>query len=181
MTAFTTINPATETELVGYDLMSADAAFDKIETCHAAFLDWRTKSHAERAPYLRKIAEILRDRADEYAHLMTEETGKLLRDGKTEVELCAQIFEYTAEQGPDVLADEDRQHGPDGKRGTVAYCPIGVIYSVQPWNFPVYQPTRVLASNLMAGNGVILKHASICTGSGLMLRDICVEAGLHEG
>ena len=181
MTAFTTINPATETELVGYDLMSADAAFDKIETCHAAFLDWRTKSHAERAPYLRKIAEILRDRADEYAHLMTEETGKLLRDGKTEVELCAQIFEYTAEQGPDVLADEDRQHGPDGKRGTVAYCPIGVIYSVQPWNFPVYQPTRVLASNLMAGNGVILKHASICTGSGLMLRDICVEAGLPEG
>ncbi|MEO1362633.1 MAG: NAD-dependent succinate-semialdehyde dehydrogenase [Pseudomonadota bacterium] len=181
MTAFTTINPATETELVGYDLMSADAAFDKIETCHAAFLDWRTKSHAERAPYLRKIADILRDRADEYAHLMTEETGKLLRDGKTEVELCAQIFEYTAEQGPDVLADEDRQHGPDGKRGTVAYCPIGVIYSVQPWNFPVYQPTRVLASNLMAGNGVILKHASICTGSGLMLRDICIEAGLPEG
>ncbi|MEO0670084.1 MAG: NAD-dependent succinate-semialdehyde dehydrogenase [Pseudomonadota bacterium] len=181
MTAFTTINPATETELVGYDLMSADAAFDKIETCHAAFLDWRTKSHAERAPYLRKIAEILRDRADEYAHLMTEETGKLLRDGKTEVELCAQIFEYTAEQGPDALADEDRQHGPDGKRGTVAYCPIGVIYSVQPWNFPVYQPTRVLASNLMAGNGVILKHASICTGSGLMLREICIEAGLSEG
>ncbi|APX10563.1 NAD-dependent succinate-semialdehyde dehydrogenase [Tateyamaria omphalii] len=181
MTAFSTINPATETKLAGYDLMSPDAAFDKIQKCHAAFLDWRQKSHTERAPYLRDIAKVLRSKADEYANLMTEETGKLLRDGKTEVELCAQIFEYTAEHGPDMLADEERQHGADGKQGFVAYCPIGVIYSIQPWNFPVYQPTRVLASNLMAGNGVILKHASICTGSGLMLRDICLEAGLPEG
>ena len=181
MTTFSTINPATETELAEYDLMSPDQAFDKIETCHAAFLDWQTKSHSDRAPYLRQIANVLREKADEFANLMTEETGKLLRDGKTEVELCAQIFEYTADHGPEILADEDRQHGADGKQGFVAYCPIGVIYSVQPWNFPVYQPTRVLASSLMAGNGVILKHASICTGSGLMLRDICLEAGLPEG
>jgi succinate-semialdehyde dehydrogenase/glutarate-semialdehyde dehydrogenase len=62
----------------------------------------------------------------------------------------------------------------------VSYCPIGVIYSVQPWNFPIYQPVRVLAANLMAGNGVVLKHASICTGSGLALRDICVAAGLPD-
>lgn len=181
MTAFSTINPATETELAGYDLMSSAMASDKIENCHAAFLDWRTKSHTERAPYLRDIAKVLRDKADAYASLMTEETGKLLRDGKTEVELCAQIFEYTAEHGPEILADEERRHGAEGKQGFVAYCPIGVIYSIQPWNFPVYQPTRVLASNLMTGNGVILKHASICTGSGLMLRDICIEAGLPEG
>ena len=67
------------------------------------------------------------------------------------------------------------------KKGVVAYCPIGVIYSIQPWNFPLYQPVRGLASNLMAGNGVILKHASICTGSGLMLRDVCLEAGLPKG
>ena len=181
MTAFSTINPATETELKRYDLMSAETAFSKVEKCHAAFLDWRTKSHTERAPYLHKIAKALRSMMDEYANLMTEETGKLLYDGKTEVELCAQIFEYTADHGPDVLADEERQHGAKGNQGFVAYCPIGVIYSIQPWNFPAYQPTRVLASNLMAGNGVILKHASICTGSGLMLRDICLEAGLPEG
>ncbi|GHA95938.1 hypothetical protein GCM10009069_18510 [Algimonas arctica] len=56
-----------------------------------------------------------------------------------------------------------------------------MIYSIQPWNFPVYQPVRVLAANLMAGNGVILKHASLCTGSGLMLRDVCVKAGLPKG
>ncbi len=181
MTHFSTINPATDTEITTYELMDADAAFALVETCHTAFLEWRKKSHADRAPYLIRIAEALRDQSDEFARLMTKETGKLFRDGKTEVELCAQIFEYSAEHGPHMLADEDRKHSGGEKSGVVAYCPIGVIYSIQPWNFPVYQPVRVLASNLMAGNGVVLKHASICTGSGLMLRDLCLEAGLPKG
>lgn len=181
MSTITTINPATEEAIRSYELMGERAAFEKVEACHAAFLKWRTKSHEERAPYLRDIAKTLRSHADPLAELMTRETGKLLRDGKTEVELCAQILEYTAEHGPEELADEPRTHSGGDKKGVVAYCPIGVVYSIQPWNFPVYQPVRVLASNLMAGNGVILKHASICTGSGLMLRDICLEAGLPEG
>ncbi|WP_187432358.1 Succinate-semialdehyde dehydrogenase [NADP(+)] 1 (plasmid) [Roseobacter fucihabitans] len=181
MTHISTTNPATEETIATYDVMTSDVAFDKIEKCHEAFLEWRTKSHADRAPYLRKIAAALRDNADAFATLMTEETGKLLRDGQTEVKLCAQIFEYTAEHGPEILADEDRKHSGGEKRGMITYAPIGVIYSIQPWNFPVYQPVRVLASNLMAGNGVILKHASICTGSGLMLRDVCMKAGLPEG
>jgi succinate-semialdehyde dehydrogenase/glutarate-semialdehyde dehydrogenase len=180
MTTISTTNPATDTTIATYDLMTSEAAFEKLENCHQAFLNWRTKSHAERAPYLRDIAKALRNNADALATLMTEETGKLLRDGHTEVELCAQIFEYSAEHGPGMLADEERKHSGGEKRGVVAYCPIGVIYSIQPWNFPIYQPVRVLAANLMAGNGVILKHASSCTGSGLMLRDICVEAGLPE-
>lgn len=181
MTQIRTINPATDKMIATYNLMTSDAAFDKIENCHSAFLEWRSKSHKDRAPYLRDIAKALRDNADALASLMTQETGKLFRDGKTEVELCAQIFDYTAENGPEVLADEDRKHSSGQKRGIVAHCPIGVIYSIQPWNFPVYQPVRVLASNLMAGNGIILKHASICTGSGLMLRDICLKAGLPKG
>ncbi|MEY8838463.1 aldehyde dehydrogenase family protein, partial [Cribrihabitans sp. XS_ASV171] len=97
-----------------------------------------------------------------------------------EVELCAQIFEYSAEEGPKALADEERTHGPKGRRGIVTYQPLGVIYSIQPWNFPMYQPIRVLAANLMAGNGCVLKHAEICTGSALRLREICIEAGLPE-
>ncbi len=181
MTQIFTINPATDKKIATYDLMTSEVAFDKVEKCHKAFLEWRKKSHSDRAPVLRAIAAALREKADEFASLMTSETGKLLRDGQTEVELCARIFEYTAECGPDVLADEDRTYSGGDKRGVVAYCPIGVVYSIQPWNFPVYQPVRVLASNLMAGNGVILKHASICTGSGLMLRDVCLEAGLPEG
>ena len=180
MSKITTINPATEEEIQSYDLMSEAEAIQRVEACHDAHLEWRKLSHKERAPYLTKIAAKLRENADELAALMTRETGKLLKDGKTEVEICAAIFEYTAKNGPDVLADEERTHGADGKRGVVAYQPIGVIYSIQPCNFPLYQPTRVLAANLMTGNGCVLKHASICTGSGLRLRELCIEAGLPE-
>ncbi|MBB5723699.1 succinate-semialdehyde dehydrogenase/glutarate-semialdehyde dehydrogenase [Loktanella ponticola] len=181
MSQISTINPATDEKIADYDVMSKEQAFDKIDASHAAFLDWRMKSHEERAPFLRDIAKGLRSNADALADLMTKEVGKLLRDGLTEVELCAQIFEYTAEHGPEMLADEERKHAGGEKRGIVAHCPIGVIYSIQPWNFPVYQPVRVLAANLMAGNSVVLKHAEICTGSGLMLKDICDKAGLPKG
>ncbi|MCL4134039.1 UNVERIFIED_CONTAM: hypothetical protein GTU68_028684 [Idotea baltica] len=160
--------------------MTKDDAVQKLEAAHEAFLDWRTKTHEERAPYLMRIAEVLREHSDELSELMTRETGKLTKDGKTEVEICAAIFEYTAEYGPDVLADEERTHGKNGARGVVSHQPIGVVYSIQPWNFPLYQPVRVLAANLMAGNGCVLKHASICTGSGLRLRELCVDAGLPE-
>ncbi|WP_299789640.1 NAD-dependent succinate-semialdehyde dehydrogenase [uncultured Marivita sp.] len=180
MSKIETINPANETPIATYEVMDKATAIKKVEACHAAFLDWRTKTHEERAPYLTKIADALRTHADALAELMTKEVGKLYRDGKTEVELCAQIFEYTAEHGPEELADETRTHAGGEKRGLVTYSPIGVIYSIQPWNFPLYQPVRVLAANLMAGNGCVLKHASICTGSGLKLREICIEAGLPE-
>ena len=180
MSTITTINPATEETLSTYDLMSKDEAIERLEASHAAFLEWRKLSHKERAPYLTKIAQKLRDNADELSALMTAEIGKLAKDGKTEVEICASIMDYTAENGPDVLADEERTHSGGKKRGIVTYQPEGVIYSIQPWNFPLYQPVRVLAANLMAGNGCVLKHASICTGSGLRLRELCIEAGLPE-
>ena len=174
-----TFNPATAEKIADYDQMTESEAFAAIEACHEAFLDWREMSHKDRAPYLRAIAEKLRENEQDLSALMTREMGKLLSAGAEEIELCAAIFEYTAEHGPDVLADEKRDLG-NGQSGLVTYQPIGVIYSIQPWNFPLYQPVRVLASALMAGNGCVLKHAGICTGSALALRDICIEAGLPE-
>jgi succinate-semialdehyde dehydrogenase/glutarate-semialdehyde dehydrogenase len=179
MSKITTVNPATGKEIASYELMSEAEAIERIEKCHVAFEDWRRLSHGERAQYLTKIAQKLRENADELAELMTAEMGKLVKDGLQEVELCAALFDYAAEHGPALLADEERTHG-DGSRGVVTYQPIGVIYSIQPWNFPLYQPVRVLAANLIAGNGCVLKHASICTGSGLRLRELCMEAGLPE-
>ena len=130
-----TVNPATRETLETYDLMSKDEAFARIEAAHVAFLDWRARSHEDRAPFLRDIAAKLREKADSLSKLMTREMGKLYRDGQTEVEICAAIFEYTAENGPSELADEKRTHSGGEKRGIVTYSPIGVIYSVQPWNF----------------------------------------------
>ena len=181
MTQITTNNPATREDLETYDVMSKAEAFEVIDGAHEAFLDWRMRRHEERAPFLREIAAKLRENSESLSKLMTQEMGKLLKDGKTEVELCARLFEYSADNGPEELADEERTHSGGKKRGIVTYSPIGVIYSVQPWNFPLYQAVRVLAANLIAGNAVILKHASICTGSGLALRDVCLEAGLPRG
>lgn len=180
MSTMTTINPATEEHIQTYDLMTIQDATARVEACHAAFLEWRKLTHKERAVYLTKIGQTLLEHSDELASLMTRETGKLLKDGHLEVKICAAICDYTAKNGPDLLADEERTHGPDSKRAIVSYQPLGVIYSIQPWNFPLYQPMRVLAANLMAGNGCVLKHASICTGSGLRLRELCIEAGLPE-
>ena len=181
MSKIETINPATRETIQTYDLMSQDEAFTKIEAAHTAFGDWRLRSFEERGEILRGVAKALRDNSESLCALMTREMGKLLRDGKDEVEICARILEYSADNGADALADEERSHSGGKKRGIVTYSPIGVIYSIQPWNFPLYQPVRVLAANLMAGNACILKHASICTGSGLMLRDLCLEGGVPEG
>jgi succinate-semialdehyde dehydrogenase/glutarate-semialdehyde dehydrogenase len=180
MPQITTVNPATFEAIKSYNLMEMDEVNNLVEKCHDAFLEWRKLSHQERASYLVKIAQKLRDNADELAALMTQETGKLLKDGHAEVEICASIFDYTAQNGPNELRDEERDYGSENKKGIVSYQPIGIIYSIQPWNFPLYQPVRVLAANLMSGNGCILKHASICTGSGIRLRELCIEAGLPE-
>jgi succinate-semialdehyde dehydrogenase/glutarate-semialdehyde dehydrogenase len=178
MAQLTTINPATNETLKSYDLMSDVELEEAIKRCQAAYEDWRLTSLDDRAKVIRAIADALRTRKDEYAELMTRETGKLFKDGQAEIELCASICEYTADHGPDELADETRDR-PDGK-GLVTYSPVGVIYGIQPWNFPCYQAVRYSIANLMAGNGVLLKHAESCTGSGLLLKEIYEEAGLPE-
>ncbi|MGR3272223.1 NAD-dependent succinate-semialdehyde dehydrogenase [Thalassococcus profundi] len=175
----TTINPATDEQIATYDYMTDAEARDAVQACHDAFLDWRLKSTEDRGRLLRAVAKELRNSQEDFAQLMTQEVGKLIGDSRQEVELCAQICEFTADNGPAELADEERSI-PDGT-GVVSYAPIGVIYGIQPWNFPCYQVVRYSVANLMAGNGVLLKHAENCTGSGLFLRDVMERAGLPKG
>jgi len=120
----------------------------------------------------------LRDTSEDFAQLMTREVGKLIGDSRDEIELCAAICDFTAEHGPKELADEEREI--PGGTGVITYAPTGVIYGIQPWNFPAYQAIRYTIANLMAGNGVLLKHAANCTGSGLFLRDLMEKAGLPK-
>jgi len=173
-----TINPLTEQTLATYSLMSDSEAMDVVQNSHDAHLDWRLKSLDERASVIAAIAAELRKSKEEFAQLMTDEMGKLLSDGRDEIELCAGICDYTTKHGPSMLADEERQV-PQG-RGLVTYSPLGVIYGIQPWNFPCYQVIRYSISSLMVGNGVLLKHSANCTGSGLLLRDIYERAGLPK-
>jgi succinate-semialdehyde dehydrogenase / glutarate-semialdehyde dehydrogenase len=174
-----TVNPLTEQDIRSYPLMSDDEAIAVVEASHKAFLDWRLKSLGERAEVIAAIAAEMRKSKEDFARLMTDEVGKLLNDSRSEVDLCAAICDYTAKAGPKVLADEERE--VEGGKGYVTHSPVGVIYGIQPWNFPAYQAVRYSIASLMAGNGVLLKHAEACTGSGLFLRDLYERAGLPRG
>ncbi len=174
-----TINPFSEEDLKTYPHMSDAEAMAVVEASHKAFLDWRLKSLEERAEAIGAIGAEMRKSKEDFAQLMTDEVGKLLKDSRSEVDLCAAICDYTAKIGPDALADEEREI--EGGKGYVTHSPIGVVYGIQPWNFPAYQAVRYSIASLMAGNGVLLKHAEACTGSGLFLRDLYERAGLPKG
>lgn len=173
-----TINPATGEVINTYPLMSSTEAAEIIEKTHDAFLVWRKASFSERGERLLKVAELIRERKDEYAALMTREMGKTLAQGAQECDLCAAICEYTAKQGPEELADEERQLA--GGRALVTYQPVGVIYGIQPWNFPLYQVIRYSVANLMAGNTVLLKHADNVWGMAVEIEKLFRDAGLPE-
>lgn len=174
-----TINPTTGKVIKKYALMTDKQADEAVEKCHKAFLDWRMVSHKERGKIIKAIGKELKENAEELSKLMTNEMGKLLKQSKQEVELCAGICDWTAAHGPETLKDEEREL-PDGGKGIITNAPVGVIYGIQPWNFPVYQVIRYSIANLMAGNGILLKHAENVTGTGLMLQKIYEKAGLPK-
>ncbi|CAM3331149.1 NAD-dependent succinate-semialdehyde dehydrogenase [Aequorivita lipolytica] len=174
-----TINPSTGKVIKKYPLMTDKEADEAVKECHEAFMDWRLVSHEERGKILKAIGKELRDNVDALSKLMTDEMGKLLKQSKQEVELCAGICDWTADNGPENFKDEEREL-PNGGTGVITYSPLGVIYGIQPWNFPVYQVIRYSIANLMAGNGILLKHAENVTGTGLMLQKIYEKAGLPK-
>jgi succinate-semialdehyde dehydrogenase/glutarate-semialdehyde dehydrogenase len=173
----TTTNPATGEAIQSYEQFSDQQVDETIRACHAAFLKWKTLSYAERGEHLQNLAQTLRDHKDELMETMTREMGKLHRQGRQEIELCAGICEYTAQSAPELLQDEEREL-PNGGNGLITYSPIGVVYGIQPWNFPAYQVIRYAVASLMAGNGVLLKHAENVTGSALLLEKLFQKAGL---
>lgn len=177
MADITTVNPATGEKIKEYNYMSNDEVNKIVEASHNAFLQWRKTSHEERAKVINSIGETLMKYKEELSKLMTEERGKLYSQSLEEIDLCKSICDYTAEKGMTALADDERD--VEGlKKGIVTYQPIGVIYGMQPWNFPAYQVFRYTIANLMAGNSILLKHASNVTGSGLLIEKIFHESDL---
>jgi len=174
-----TMNPANGKSLKDYKMMTDNEMNSAVKSCHEAFLKWKNKSAEERAKIISNIGKKLEENKDELVKLMTNEMGKLLKQGEQEVELCSGICDYTSKNGPKSLKDEEREL-PEGGKGYISYSPLGVIYGIQPWNFPCYQVVRYSIANLMAGNGVLLKHAENVTGSALLLEKIYLEAGLPE-
>jgi succinate-semialdehyde dehydrogenase/glutarate-semialdehyde dehydrogenase len=173
-----TVNPATGQLGPSYDEQNIDDAKGAAEAAHKAFLDWRRTSFADRAPLIRKAAEILRSRSDEFARLMTEEMGKTLEEGRAEIEKCAFHCDWFADHAARYLADQPLDIGAG--EAFVTFNPLGVIFAVMPWNFPFWQVFRAAAPALMAGNGMLLKHASNVPGCALAIQEVLHQAGVPQ-
>jgi acyl-CoA reductase-like NAD-dependent aldehyde dehydrogenase len=178
-TAILSINPATEEILQGYDEMS-DAAVDRaLDQAQAAFVVWRTSSFAERAGKLRAAAAYLRAHRAELARLATLEMGKPIAQAEAEVDKSAWGCEFYADNAERMLADE--HIAATGKDSYVAYTPLGVILAVMPWNFPFWQVFRPIAPAVMAGDALVLKHASNVPQCALAIEEVMRAAGFPEG
>ncbi|WP_088347141.1 MULTISPECIES: NAD-dependent succinate-semialdehyde dehydrogenase [Rhodomicrobium] len=172
------INPATGELVAEYEETSAADAIAMVEAADRAFHDWRRLSFAERAVPMRKAAQILHDRAQDYARLMTQEMGKPITGGVAEVEKCASACEYFADHAEEFLAREPVPM--DGAKSFVTFQPLGVVLAIMPWNFPFWQVFRFIAPGIMAGNAGVLKHASNVPGCALAIEEVMRDAGFPK-
>ncbi|MDP9801608.1 succinate-semialdehyde dehydrogenase/glutarate-semialdehyde dehydrogenase [Arcanobacterium wilhelmae] len=180
--AYATTNPFTgkvEKEFPTATREEVEAAITKADE---TFQEWKDRPISERVKVLAKAAEILKAERHEYAKVLTTEMGKLIGEAELEVDLCVGMLEYYVEKGEDLLAPEviPAKGFADGE--VKAYFePLGVIYAVEPWNFPYYQVIRIGAPQFTAGNTIVLKHASIVPQSALKMEELFKEAGAPDG
>jgi len=175
---FESINPATGETINSYPAMSSAQVQAALEQCHAAQQQWARTGFAERARLMKAAQQQLLANKHDYARLMTQEMGKLYPQGLAEVEKCAWNCEYYADNAQGFLAPENID--TEAWRSFVSYKPLGVVLAVMPWNFPFWQVFRFAAPALMAGNGVVLKHAPSVFGCALAIEQLLRSAGFPE-
>jgi len=174
----TAINPATGETLEKYEETSPDEIMPRLEKAHQAFRAWRQTSFSERAELMRKVSRALTEHQSEYARTMALEMGKPIAAGRAEIEKCVWACEYYAGHAEKILQPEIIK--TDARKSFVTFNPLGVILAIMPWNYPFWQVFRHAAPGLMAGNGVILKHASNVPGCAVAIEDIFKKAGFPE-
>ena len=177
--AYRTENPATgvvEQEFTS--LTDADVA-RAVERADAAFTSWRKTPAEQRAAALAAVADAFQERGDELARVISTEMGKPFAQAQGEVALSSSIYRWYADHGPALLQEETLDVG-DSAKSVVVTDPVGVLMGVMPWNFPQYQVARFAAPNLMLGNTILLKHASICARTAELIEEILHAAGIPE-
>ncbi|RMD91427.1 MAG: NAD-dependent succinate-semialdehyde dehydrogenase [Calditrichaeota bacterium] len=172
------INPATGEIVKEYEEMNFDEVEDILQKVNRTYQEWRRVPFNERATCMKRAAQILRDRKDEYARIMALEMGKPVAQGRSEAEKCAWVCDYYAENAERFLQPEIVE--TDASKSFVAFQPIGIVLAVMPWNFPFWQVFRFAAPALMAGNVGVLKHASNVFGCALAIEEIFRQAGFPE-
>ncbi len=176
---FKSINPANGDTLKLFEAWDAPRLELALQQAANAVPAWCATSVDERADLLKKLAQCLSARKEELALLIMREMGKLIREARAEIEKCATGCNYYAEHGAQFLRDETI--GSDARKSYIAYQPLGTVLAVMPWNFPFWQVFRCAAPALMAGNTVLLKHASNVPQCALAIEQLFAEVGFPAG
>jgi succinate-semialdehyde dehydrogenase/glutarate-semialdehyde dehydrogenase len=179
MAVLKSINPFDPSRIINYPQLSDMNLVLQLGRAQSTFLRYRHSSFGERAVLMNNAARLLRERSREYAEVITREMGKPISEAVAEVKKCAWVCEYYAENAAVFLEDKIVETEADESR--VIFEPLGPVLAVMPWNFPFWQVFRFAAPALMAGNTVVLKHASNVQGCAGSIETIFKEAGFEEG
>jgi succinate-semialdehyde dehydrogenase / glutarate-semialdehyde dehydrogenase len=177
--AYQSVNPYDGKILKTFEELTDQQLESALATAATCFESWRQKSFAQRAAVLAKAAAIMHARVEEFARPVTLEMGKLIDEARGEVMLSADIIDYYAKNAERFLAPEHL--APSSGEADVENTPFGVLFGVEPWNFPYYQLARFAAPNLMAGNVIMVKHAGCVPQCAIAFEQLWLEAGAPAG
>lgn len=178
MASITTVNPTTGADLETYEAFSPAQVEATLAQAHQTQREWASTDISHRTALLRSLAATIRSRREELAELAVREMGKPLAEALAEVDKCAWVCDYYAEQGPGFLADQPVT--TEASHSWVAFEPMGVVLAIMPWNFPYWQVFRFAAPTLLAGNTILLKHSPNVTGCALAVESVLREAGMPQ-
>lgn len=177
--AYASVNPSNGNTLKKFDEFSDEQVEAAIATAAAAFELWKNKSYAERAVIVNKASELMRMHVDDFAKLATLEMGKRINEARGEVRFSADILAYYAKHAENFLAPE--KLNPAHGEAHMESSPYGVLFCVEPWNFPFYQLARVAGPQLMAGNVLMVKHAACVPQCAIAFEKLWIDAGAPAG
>ncbi len=172
------VNPMNGEVIKEYTKYSNEKISLLIDQCHDAFLTWRKSDFSKRSSVLLNVKDNLLKNKSQLADLMAQEMGKPLSEGVSEIEKCAWVCEYYAENSKQFLAPKSVE--TDYSKSEIHFSPIGTVLAVMPWNYPFWQVFRFLAPAIMAGNSALLKHASNVSGCALEIERILEESGIPK-
>jgi succinate-semialdehyde dehydrogenase / glutarate-semialdehyde dehydrogenase len=172
------VNPATGEINQKYEMHTAKGIEKIVNSVDKCWHQWEKTSFLQRSLLMQNLSLLLKTKKEELARLMALEMGKVMHEGISEIEKCAWVCDYYAENAENFLENENIVS--DFSKSYVSYQPLGTILAIMPWNFPFWQVFRFAAPTLMAGNTAVLKHASNVPGCAMAIEDLFHEAGFPE-
>lgn len=172
------INPYTEKLSKEFKYQSAEELEEILEKSHHAYQEWKIEYISEKVKILQKLSKIIEDNRSELAKLITEEMGKTYKEANAEVDVVIEIIDYCVDKSPDFL-EASKKDIDEGEAYTILE-PQGIVLSIQPWNFPLYQVIRTAVPNLLLGNAMILSHAENVWGCAEKLTELINQTGIPD-